>query len=526
MELDRCTTNVLKGIGIILIVFSHLIWHMPAIVRRASEAIASVMGIEQIGVSLFLFASGYGLCKTYGLANVDAKRYLRRRFDHVVIPYWVVLALYAVALTLFIPWYFANPLNRTALVLNSFLVVFSPYDIIGGWFVTYILTWYLLYLIVAKLPRLGETAKMLVLFFGASALIYATAGNPAKAVLIALFPSLNVVGPFTSNIFYLPYVLAFPLGAVASRWGKWQINLHFAPMEVLGRYAYWIYLLHIGLLCSLAVFGFNDFCWNWTYDQGLAYTDRAQQGLSDGNYTATIIYANMMLGLNSADGRTYNIRGAAQMSIGNYSGAIGDFERAIDLDPGYFGSHFNLGMAYWSLQEYSAAVAAFDDAERTGMQSAPLYYNRGASKHKLGMLSEAVKDYEKAIALYPKDSRWYYDAGIAYALLGNHSAALVKFNAAEAMGKSDAELYYARSVTRYNSKDYAGSAADLDNYLLYVPENAEIYKNRGVLEYLMEDYEAARRDYDRAHQLNPAYADYNSSIGGLEETKKAEALKR
>src|SRR3989338_2353784 len=141
MEIDRQTSNLLKGIAIILIVLTHAI-------RGFQLPLIPFIGTAQLGVFIFLFLSGYGICKSYGMSNIDAKKYLSRRFRNVVVPYWAILTLYIVGLFLFIPSYFTYHRIVATIVLNYLLIVFHPYDILGvGWFVTYILMWYLIYLL-------------------------------------------------------------------------------------------------------------------------------------------------------------------------------------------------------------------------------------------------------------------------------------------------------------------------------------------------------------------------------------------
>jgi peptidoglycan/LPS O-acetylase OafA/YrhL len=85
MEMDRRTSNALRGIAIIAIVLYH------ASGGFSSWLFGILAGPAHLGVFLFLFLSGYGICKSYGLGSIDAKNYLRKRFERVIVPYWAIL---------------------------------------------------------------------------------------------------------------------------------------------------------------------------------------------------------------------------------------------------------------------------------------------------------------------------------------------------------------------------------------------------------------------------------------------------
>jgi len=477
MDIDRQTSNVLKGIAIILIVISHVIWSMPSFIRSGYEAVSVLMGPAQIGMLTFLFLSGYGICRSYGLSGIDARKYLWRRFRRVVVPYWAVLTLYIVAILIFLPSYFSDKAMQLAILLNYCLIVFSPYDIIGvGWFVTYIIMWYLAYLLVSKL-QLKEGWKIAAMLAGVPVLVYF--GSGSFAGLIRPFaPGLNVNVLYESRTFYLPYAFAFPLGVLASRWGGWRLKIGCAPLSKVGEYSYYIYLLHIGLLCSLAIFGCNDFCFNWTQGTVFNYLTEAQQQTAAGNYSIALALADKAIALNTVYGRSYNVRGAVKFTLGDYAGAIADYGKAMELEPSFAG-------AYW---------------------------NRALVKSKLGDYAGAIADYDKAIGLNPNDAEYYAARGISHANLGNYTGAVADFDRAIALDPKYVEAYAKRGALKTMQGDYNGGIADLDKALELEPGIAEAYYNRGSAKHMLEDFEGAKADVDRAHAIDPRYPDYESAV--------------
>ncbi|MDO8339213.1 MAG: acyltransferase family protein [Candidatus Burarchaeum sp.] len=419
MEIDRGTSNVLRGIAIILIV----LWHAV----RGFSIPFSPMEPGQIGVWMFLFLSGYGICRSYGLSNIDARKYLVKRFRRVVIPYWTVLTAVIAALLFFMPSYFSSKSAQLAIPLNYLLMVFSPYDIVVvGWFVTYIVMWYLVYLGVSKLP-LRDELKMGLMLFGIPALVYFGGGNFIDLIRM-LMPDAQSGLLYGSRTLYLPYALAFPLGVLASRRGSWQIHFSFPALQKVGEYAYWIYLLHFGLLCGLFVFGNTDYCREWTNVEVDRYLTDAYVNMVNGNYSAVISLSDKAIALNRYSAAAYVIRGSARVKLGDYAGAMGDYDKAIEADP-------------WQLMAYA---------------------NRGNLKSDMGNYSGAIADYDKAIELKPEVAEFYVVRGISQGRRGNYTGANTDLDVAIGLNHDYAIAYYNRGGTKLMLGDYAGAKADLD----------------------------------------------------------------
>ena len=356
MEIDLQTSNLLKGIAIILIVLTHAI-------RGFQLPLIPFIGTAQLGVFIFLFLSGYGICKSYGMSNIDAKKYLSRRFRNVVVPYWAILTLYIVGLFLFIPSYFTYHRIVATIVLNYLLIVFHPYDILGvGWFVTYILMWYLIYLLISRLP-LGEMKKILLMLIGVPAVVYLS-GPAIAQFLLSIFPGLTTEILFNSRNLYLPYAFAFPLGVLASRRGSWTVKLHFRPLSKLGEYSYYLYLLHMGLLCLLLVNSFNtNYCANWNFIETNKYVSSGLEKLSSGDYNGALADFDALIRLDPyKDQNAYVARGMAKYMLGDFQGALADFDRAIELGSNRVEAYYNRGAAKYMLGDFEGAEADISKA--------------------------------------------------------------------------------------------------------------------------------------------------------------------
>jgi len=198
------------GIAIIFIVFSHVAFQ--------NSFLGELLG--RVGVFSFLFISGYGIAASYGIANIDLKRYALKRFERVVIPYWTVLSLDIIRIVM----QGKIPIPDMVLAMNYFFIVFIPYDIISdAWFVPYILFWYLVYALVSLLPFKAEN-KVWALF-GVPAVLF-IASSAIVAYISGMFVNFNSLA---FHHLYIPYAFAFPLGVyvalVDRRPARWTLTL-------------------------------------------------------------------------------------------------------------------------------------------------------------------------------------------------------------------------------------------------------------------------------------------------------------
>ena len=113
-------SNSLKGIAIVMIILCHIVGVFG--VRYATP-------LGGIGVSIFLFISGYGLNESYkknGLNN-----FISKRVKKVLIPYWIIVIIDE----------FINR-NSISVLLKEVVLLKTPNFM---WFIQYIVTLYLLF---------------------------------------------------------------------------------------------------------------------------------------------------------------------------------------------------------------------------------------------------------------------------------------------------------------------------------------------------------------------------------------------
>ncbi|VVC04469.1 Photosystem I assembly protein Ycf3 [Candidatus Burarchaeum australiense] len=547
MEIDRETSNLLKGIAIILIVLAH------AIRNFSIPLISLVTSPAELGVFAFLFLSGYGICKSYGLSGIDARKYLAKRFRRVVVPYWVVLTIYIIFLFLFVPSYFSHPIIPQAVVMNYLLIVFYPFDILGvGWFVTYIMVWYVIYLLASRLP-LGDMKKILLMLLGIPAIVYFF-GHDLAGVLQSVFSQIPTDILFGSRNLYLPYAFAFPLGVLATKVGSWHVKLHFPPLSKVGEYSYYIYLVHMGVLCILLVHCFNvSYCANWTDFETNNYVQNSYTALQAGNYTLSRAYLEQAIAIDPYRTEAYRGLGAVKYGQGDFAGAIAAFDTVIGLEPNHADDYWNRGLAKWSLGDYAGAKADYDLAIQFNNASAVVYFYRGSAKTHTGDIVGALVDFDKAIALDPV----YVDAYVARAsskyVLGDYSGmrtdiarALAadstftrKNQIAGAFSEYGDGLYaagmYEGAINAYNlslefnpvasvfeklgsargsNGDYAGAIADFDKALELDPRLAKAYGNRGSMKGRLGNYTEAIADLDKALEVDQNLTEAYYNRGG------------
>ena len=128
----------LKGLAIIFIILGHLWVHVVDSLPKI------LLGGE--GVAMFLLLSGYGLTASYKNRGMVPGAYLMARLRRVMIPYWVT-TVFLVTLDYFIlnRTYSLQDIGMTMLGVN--INVTTRYIDYVRWFITFILIWYILFII-------------------------------------------------------------------------------------------------------------------------------------------------------------------------------------------------------------------------------------------------------------------------------------------------------------------------------------------------------------------------------------------
>ncbi len=140
--LSRSYTNVLRGLCMIAIVWSHTANEFPDILE--AYHMTTFLNIAMLSTGVFLFLSGYGLTLSINRSVIDNK-YIVRHLKGLLLPYlvfWFLYILTGMALGNF-------PASNN--MLTEFLSFKMPY--VDSWFLRTILVLYIIYLLLAKLSK-------------------------------------------------------------------------------------------------------------------------------------------------------------------------------------------------------------------------------------------------------------------------------------------------------------------------------------------------------------------------------------
>jgi probable poly-beta-1,6-N-acetyl-D-glucosamine export protein len=130
--LDRTQTDQLKGLAILLVIVSHLWVHI-------SDNSVPVFG--DYGVSIFLFFSGFGLATSLGKGEFEWRRFAWRRIRRVMIPYWVMTAIWLTADCFLLDKVYSVKDIASTLAGINFSLHLRQIDY-ARWYITLLLVWY------------------------------------------------------------------------------------------------------------------------------------------------------------------------------------------------------------------------------------------------------------------------------------------------------------------------------------------------------------------------------------------------
>lgn len=151
--------NFAKGVAISAIVAFHLIYEY----MEVPEMLATASKFGGAGIHIFFICSGFGLTLSQLRRPLDWKEFLRKRLRKVYIPYILVVLISAA-----LPWMYSGSDRLMALASHVFLFkMFSPDYVIsfGGqfWFVSTIIQFYILFLLLEKSRSALGSRKFLVI---------------------------------------------------------------------------------------------------------------------------------------------------------------------------------------------------------------------------------------------------------------------------------------------------------------------------------------------------------------------------
>lgn len=187
-------TNELKGLAILMIVFSHVGYFLVSD-HRFLVPLSNYAGV---GVDLFLALSGYGLAVSALRKPLSIGKFYLKRLPRVYLPVIVTLAIFLL-LDFFI-LHRAYPVSTT---LQNFLGLFPHADLYNDidsplWFITFLLVNYFLFPIIfqRRYPIISAVGLALTVW-----------------LFIILVPKLNLISVDLVK-FYKLHFLAFPLGVM------------------------------------------------------------------------------------------------------------------------------------------------------------------------------------------------------------------------------------------------------------------------------------------------------------------------
>ncbi len=189
------TTTELKGLAILMIVFSHIGYFLVND-HRFLWPLSIMAGI---GVNLFLFLSGLGLTFSQLHKNLGVRQFYKHRLLKLFTPFWLVIAILFALDFVFLKINYSWPY-----VVQSFFGIFTHADLYKDvnsplWYLTFILGYYLLFPLVFSKKRPWLSA--LILYLAGYLLIY---WQPRFLDYVSYL--------------YKVHILAFPLGVLAA-WG-------------------------------------------------------------------------------------------------------------------------------------------------------------------------------------------------------------------------------------------------------------------------------------------------------------------
>lgn len=186
------TTNELKGVAILLVVFGHIGYFLV----NDHNFLFPLSAIAGVGVDIFLFLSGYGLIVSALTKPRSIKQFYKDRLVKLMVPFWLVISAFFL-----MDFFILNKAYPLDYVVSSFFGLFNSADLYNDinsplWYFTLILFYYIAFplVFIKKHPWISA----LIIY----ALTY---------VIIALNPAwLSKV-----RYFHEVHMLAFPLGVLA-----------------------------------------------------------------------------------------------------------------------------------------------------------------------------------------------------------------------------------------------------------------------------------------------------------------------
>ena len=194
----------------------------------------------------------------------------------------------------------------------------------------------------------------------------------------------------------------------------------------------------------------------------IAYNNRADAYVSEGQYDVAIQDYNQSIKLNPTYAKPFNNRGVAYEKQGNYDRALDDLNAAIKLDPNYADAFVNRAETYQKKGDYADAVKDFDEALRLKPTLDAVVWNeRCFARTVSGDPAGALTDCNEAIRQHPNDAATLDSRGLAYLKAEKWDLALADFNAALHLNHNLPSSLYGRGYAEVKKGNAAAGNTDM-----------------------------------------------------------------
>ncbi len=145
------STLMLRGMAVILLIFGHF-------AIMCIEHVQPFEYLAEYAVIIFLFLSGVGITKKYGIKPVTSI-FIVKRVQKLLFPLWFTLVLFYS-----LDYLLLERSHSIPKILFSFLGIINPDPPNGpDWFISYIIFLYLIFYLSSQL-RIGDNSKTILLF--------------------------------------------------------------------------------------------------------------------------------------------------------------------------------------------------------------------------------------------------------------------------------------------------------------------------------------------------------------------------
>lgn len=232
-------TLELKGLAILLVILSHIGYFLV----DDHRFLVPLSNYAGVGVDLFLILSGYGLTVSLLRKPHTAFEFYRKRLSKIYVPVIFTVGIFTILDACLLRRFY--PISLT---IKNLLGIFPHADLFNDvnsplWFITIILTYYLLFplLFIRRAPWVTA-----LLFAGIGSIVV------IPGFLEKLFSSFTLTWIYRLHLFAFPLGIALATFITTSPWPMRPIRLFFA------RHQHTLYfrpiLQYAGLILCLALF--------------------------------------------------------------------------------------------------------------------------------------------------------------------------------------------------------------------------------------------------------------------------------